>query len=388
MRTPSHKMPVWAIILIDFLLLAVCVSTFCWYHHIEEIWGSDFIGDLLGDGDAEALEPIETQPPVMVITKPPRVTQPTTPSTTLPTPETNPIPDTEETGSVTTRPPEPTQPPLDTSGDFGYLHADKFAQTVGMINRGELEDGTQYYQSHDLYIETKEVLTQLEQASSKGGNKKNTTVRYVISDIYVRNIDNLFASYSSSNKSFSALLEGTGAVVAINGDVFNTGSASKEIIIRNGNVIRYKTYITSDICVLYWDGTMETITPAEFNWDELLAKAPYQVWSFGPELLRDDGSAKTNIDTSVWTLNPRSAIGYVEPGHYVMVAVDGNRGTNGTGSGLNMDELAKLMSDAGCKQAYNLDGGASVYGYYDGEVTVSFDKNRKISDIICVGEIG
>lgn len=379
MQSANKRMPVWALVLIDILLLAVCMSFFCWHHHIKEIWGSEIEDESV---------PEVTEPPLMVITKPPRPVRPTRPITTLPIPNTNPLPNTGETGEVTTEKiPETTEPPLDTSGDFGYLHAEKFAQTVGEVIRGE-EDGVKFYQSHDIYMEMKEVVTELEQASKKGGSKKKTTVRYFLTDIYVRNIDNLFTSYSSGNKSFNSLLEGTDALVAISGDVFNLAADSKPIVIRNGNVIRQAKSIKTDICVLYWDGTMETITPAEFNWDELVAKAPYQVWSFGPELLRDDGSAKTNIESSVWTLNPRSAIGYVEPGHYVLLVVDGQRGTNGTGSGMNMDELAKLLSDAGCKQAYNLDGGTSVYGYYDGEMTVYFDKYRKISDIICVGEVG
>ena len=379
MRSAHKKMPVWKLILIDLLLLAICLSSFCYFHHIKDIWGSEIV-------DENA--PEVTEPPLMVVTRPPRTNRPTLPSTTLPTPDTNPLPGTDETGDVTTteKIPEITEPPLDTSGDFGYLHAEKFAQTVGEVGRGE--EGVKFYQSHDVYVEMHEVITTLEQASKRGGSKKKTTVRYCLADIYVRNIENLFTSYSSGNKSFNSLLEGTNSVLAISGDVFNLATASKPVVIRNGNVIRKSNSIKNDICVMYWDGTMETISPDEYNWEELLAKAPYQVWSFGPELLNDDGTAKTNISSSVWTLNPRAAIGYVEPGHYVLVVVDGQRGTNGTGSGMNMDELAKLLSDAGCKQAYNLDGGTSVYGYYDGKMTVYFDKYRKISDIICVGEIG
>ena len=371
-------MPVWALVLLDILLFAVCMSAFCWHHHIRDIWGSE-----IEDGSI----PKVTEPPLMVITRPPRPSRPVLPTTTLPTPDTDPFPDTGETGSVTTEKiPEITEPPLDTSGDFGYLHAEKFAQTVGEVIRGE-KDGVTFYQSHDIYLELTEKTMEWEQASKKGSAPKKTTVRYCLADVYVRNIDNLFTSYSAGNQSFNSLLEGTNALLAISGDVFNLAPTSKPIVIRNGNVLRQANSIKTDICVLYWDGPMETITPSEFNWDELVAKAPYQVWSFGPELLRDDGSAKTNINSSVWTCNPRAAIGYVEPGHYVLVVVDGQRGTNGTGAGLNMDELAKLLSDAGCKQAYNLDGGTSVYGYYDGAMKVYFDKYRKISDIICVGEI-
>ena len=383
MQSTKKKWPVWALVLVDVLLLAVFLSVFCYFHHIRDIWGS-FV-----DEDA----PEVTEPPLMVVTRPTRPPQVTVTTTAiLPTPDVRPDPDQDPDTepkpgadpevTTTEKIPEVTEPVLDTSGDFGYLHADKFAQGDEIIH------GDGFYQSHDVYIEMKEVVTQLEQATKLGGTVKTTTVRYILSDVYVRNIDNLFTSYSAGNKSFNSLLEGTNAIMAISGDVFNLSTEFKPIVIRNGNVIRKADSIKLEICALYWDGTMETITPSEYNWDRLLAKAPYQVWSFGPALLNDDGTPRTDLASSLWGAHPRSVIGYVEPGHYVLLVVDGQRGSNGIGAGLNFDELAKLMSEAGCKQAYNLDGGTSVYGYHDGKMTVCFDKYRKISDIICIGEIG
>lgn len=363
-QTAKRPMAVWAMILIDLVVLVAFLATFCYYHHIQSIWGV-------------VVDPEETQPPLMVFTQPPA-------STTVPGPSVN------TTQPPTTGdeplPPETTGPIWDMSGDFGGKFYDKFSLGDEIVQ----EDG--YYRSHDLCIEITKVDKTLKQKTSKKYSAKDTHVIYYVAHIYVRNIKNLFSCYQvGKNNAPTTLMQGTGTVFAINGDVFNSGAGSKEVIIRNGNVIRYKEYISSDICVLYWDGTMETIEPSEFNWDKMAAKSPYQVWSFGPELLHDDGTAKTNIDTAVWTVNPRSAIGYVEPGHYVMVSVDGTRdGKTTGGTGLNMDELAKVMSDAGCKQAYNLDGGASVYCYYNyfSDYVVSFSGNRKISDMICVGEIG
>ncbi len=402
-KNPNRLTPVWALILIDALLLAAFLSVFCYFHHVRTIWG---IG----------IAPNETEAPMMVITKPQRPTSPATdptiasgtnpvtdsrgesaqtsdplltiesvqsPVSTEDSPITAPIP------PVTTAKPPVTESPatLDTSGDFGASFPEMFAQGKNEVNRGE-----NFYQSHDVYIKVTEVDTIMEQLPKKSASKpEKTHVRYYLADVYVRNIENLFTSYSvGKNKPFANLLSGTGALFALSGDVFNSGTESKEIIIRNGNVIRYQDYISSDICVLYWDGSMETITPKAFNWDKIVAKAPYQAWSFGPELLNDDGSAKTGIESAVWRLNPRAAIGYVEPGHYVLLAVHGNRGDGSTegGDGMNLDVMAKILSDAGCKQAYNLDGGASVYGYFDGNMLVSFSGNRSISDIICIGETG
>ena len=390
-RTNQNLTPVWAVVLIDLLVLLVLLSTFCYFHHIREIWGADLQG-LLGDEDA----PTTTQAPVMVVTRPPRPTVTTTtapkPPVTPGLPETKPLPETGPAGTAdsavttTEKVPEVTEPVLDTSGDFGYLHADKFAP-AGVVNTA---DG--YYQSHDISIKVTEVDTVIEQYRTKSSTSKSKTrVRYFLADIYVRNIDNFFTSYSAGkNVSFNTLLKDKNPLYALSGDVFNTGTTSKEVIVRNGNVIRYKNYISSDICVLYWDGTMETITPEEYNWDKILAKAPYQIWSFGPELLGDDGKVIDTKKSNVWRTNPRAAIGYVEPGHYVLLAVHGNRDENSAdcGEGMNLSEMARVLSEAGCKQAYNLDGGASVYSYYNGEMLVEFSGQRKISDIICVGEIG
>lgn len=372
--------PVWAVVLIDLLILAVLLSTFCYYHHIRDIWGEVAVGDA----------PVTTQPPVMVITKPEKpVTTPPVTTTQKPIdPDQTVDPDqtTDPQPPVEPEPPVKTEPAPDLSGDFGYLHADKFAP------KGEVNKGEGYYQSHDLAITVTEVDTVIEQYRAKSSTTKSMTrVRYFLADIYVRNIENLFTSYNSSkNVSFDDLLSGSNAMLALSGDVFNSGKSSKEVIVRNGNVIRYKDRITSDICVLYWDGTMETITPEEYDWNKIVAKAPYQVWSFGPELLGDDGAVIDTKKSTVWRVNPRAAIGYVEPGHYVLLAVHGNRDENSTncGEGMNLSEVARVLSEAGCKQGYNLDGGASVYSYYDGEMLVEFSGQRKISDIICVGEIG
>ena len=357
-NTVQRPMAVWLMVTIDLILLAAFLATFCYYHHIESIWGV-------------VSNPTVTDTTNIIFTRP---------TTTLPTPSTTTLP-TPFTGDDPT--PPPSGPLWDMSGDFGWKFYDRFSMD------DEIVQTATSYRSHNLSIEITTVDKTLKQRTSKSSSPQNTHVIYHIAHVYVRNLENLFSVHQVGKNNFASdLLKGTGAVFAINGDVFNTGAASKEVIVRNGELIRTKNYISADICVLYWDGTMETVTPAQYDWNKIAAKAPYQIWSFGPELLHDDGTAKTDIETSVWRINPRSAIGYVEPGHYVLIAVDGSRdGKTTGGDGLNMDELAKIMAEEGCVQAYNLDGGASVYGYYSGDFLVSFTTNRKISDMICVGEI-
>lgn len=242
----------------------------------------------------------------------------------------------------------------------------------------------------------------LKQQYYQNGSYSSEHVVYYMIDVYVRNMENLYTAYSSSNyvplddlveinKAGGNIVE---TIAAISGDLYLGFNESKPVIVRNGKIIRQLSYIKTDICVLYWDGSMETVSPSNYDWSAISAKSPYQIWSFGPSLLNDDGSPRTNISSSIWKWNPRASIGCVEPGHYVLCVVSGYRDKTQkeeNGVGVNLDVLAKLMSDAGCKVAYNLDGGASVYGWYRGNRLVQVSNSngtvRNISDIICIGEI-
>ena len=116
-------------------------------------------------------------------------------------------------------------------------------------------------------------------------------------------------------------------------------------------------------------------------------KGILDVWSFGPMLLDGEGRSMHEFDTTVAAANPRTAIGYYEPGHYCFVAADG-RGCEGS-SGCTMEELSKLFEDLGCAAAYNLDGGqSSVMVWNSGSMTVNSPANggRPVSDIIYIPE--
>ena len=124
----------------------------------------------------------------------------------------------------------------------------------------------------------------------------------------------------------------------------------------------------------------------ELDLDALAEADPWQVWCFGPELLDDEGCAKTRFNTTVFPANPRSAIGYVEPGHYYLVEVEGARGDVYNGSrGMDMYQLATLFERLGCVSAYNLDGGRSAGITWMGEL-VSSQYKRTIPDIIYVAD--
>jgi len=157
------------------------------------------------------------------------------------------------------------------------------------------------------------------------------------------------------------------------------------VVIRNGVLYRdVDSASGADVCVLYWDGTMETYTSKEFDAEEAIDNGAYQAWCFGPMLVGDDGEAMTSFTTTVGGHNPRTVIGYFEPGHYCFVVVDGRSSAS---SGMSMKQLSALMVSLGCVKAYNLDGGqTSVMTLGSTVVSDPYKGGRKCSDIIYIGE--
>ena len=115
-----------------------------------------------------------------------------------------------------------------------------------------------------------------------------------------------------------------------------------------------------------------------------------QIFSFGPGLV-EDGEITVNEATEVdqaMRSNPRTAIGMIEPLHYLLVVSDGRTDES---EGLTLMELAQVMQDLGCQTAYNLDGGGSSTMWFMGEVVnVPTDwrsiRERSVSDIVYIGE--
>ena len=135
--------------------------------------------------------------------------------------------------------------------------------------------------------------------------------------------------------------------------------------------------------MLYWDGTMEVYGRKQFNAREAMEKGAYQAWHFGPNLLDEDGNPlKRFSDGSLGPNNPRTVLGYYEPGHYCFVVVDGRSSQS---SGLTIKVLARLMSKLGCKRAYNLDGGNSSFMVIDDKVVNNpSGGGRASSDIVMI----
>lgn len=213
---------------------------------------------------------------------------------------------------------------------------------------------------------------------------QKSDITYFVADIYVSNIKYLKTAFSGGEyergKSEWALdmAKKNNAVAAITGDSY--GFLTNGIVVRNG--VLYRESLFEDVCILKYDGTMETYEASAFDIATLKSEGAWQAWSFGPMLL-DNGKAMETFNSSVNPKNPRSAIGYFEPGHYCFVLVDGRQPNYS--SGMTLKELSSLFKELGCKSAYNLDGGqTAAMTFSDTLVNSPYNGGRKASDIIYI----
>lgn len=256
-------------------------------------------------------------------------------------------------------------------GDFGEIFKDKFT------------DG-EPVQTENSYI-GKNVSVSWQRFED---NSTGSYIVYYVADIYVRSTDYLKTARSAGFSDYvENMAKENNAIIAINGDYF--GARSQGTVVREGQLIRESDF--KDVLVLFKNGVMKTYSNSEFDLESVISAAEsggtsvLDIWSFGPALLDGEGKAKTEFDSSVTPANPRSAIGYYEPGHYCFVAVNGRGEENS--AGIKMADFSKLFEDLGCTVAYNLDGGKSSVMVWDlgsKDINTPYDGGRAVSDIIYI----
>lgn len=209
---------------------------------------------------------------------------------------------------------------------------------------------------------------------------------YFVAEVWISNIQEFKTAFSGGRYRgnyalTSDIASENNALLAMSGDCYR--ARQEGIVIRNG--VLYRDTISSDVCILYADGTMESYYESQFDLDAAIERGAYQGWSFGPKLL-DNGQIPAGYNTSdaIIAHNPRAAIGYFAPGHYCLVYADGRQ--KDYSRGLTMQELSQVMLDLGCVDAYNLDGGQSSMMIFQGEIVGQpYKGGRNISDILYFG---
>ena len=304
-----------------------------------------------------------------------------------------------------TETPEPATPePTEIPGLLGNKYAEKFTaeKTERTFDRAEtaetLADGTERALIYS-YTSSKVVVDIYHYQYTTHGKLQE----YQLADIYIRDINSFTSNYRvdpGANVKTPAYAEEINAIVSTNGDNFNGGKLNGGLIIRNGKQVipnggKAQTKFLFDLCVLYYDGTLRAYDckADTINYEEILAKYPYQAFYFGPKLLNDDGTAKTKFNSSLGKYNPRTVLGYYEPGHYALMVVLGTREMidyngknhgNGKSPGITFEDLSVLCEQIGFAMAYNLDGGGSSGMVWN--KTVFGHNDRTHGDILAIVE--
>ncbi|MEA4870632.1 MAG: phosphodiester glycosidase family protein [Christensenella sp.] len=331
-------------ILADLLVLAIFLGAFSYFHFLRV---PDYKPRALS-GPTEALSAAET-------------------------------PDVVAAGQAASPSAELTPTPEPEAADTGLLkgkYADKF--TGGAVEQTETS-----YRSANVSVEVTKV--------SAGTADKPIT--YYVADVYVKDISSFRTAVAFDYKAQNAgarknvmaalqLSELVSSIVAISGDNFTYHDS---VAVRNGVEWDNTLPVYGDLCVLYYDGTMETYpdTVKRADVDAIYARKPYQIWTFGPELLVD-GEIPASFPNS--KANPLSGVGYYEPGHYCFILVDGRQ--KGYSVGMNYADFAKVFYDLGCKVAYNLDGGDTAVMTFNGawRSQPQDGSPRETSDILYICE--
>lgn len=179
-----------------------------------------------------------------------------------------------------------------------------------------------------------------------------------------------------------------GAILAINGDYY--GAQERGYVLRNGVLYRASAQSGTDALVIGADGNFRIITEGETSADTLVREGAWQVLTFGPALINGGQVTVSSSDEvgRAMTSNPRTAIGQISEGHYLLVVSDGRTKES---TGLSLRQLAELMQSLGAQIAYNLDGGGSSTMVFQGCVVNNPTTNgrsireRSVSDIVYIG---
>ena len=397
----KKPIPVWLMLILDALLIAACILSFAYFHHVNPLAGKQ--DDTLAEYTAFIPKDNPHTRPTTAVTEDNTVPVSTDSSESISTTKTEQTDSTEPTdvseettasgtteigvtGSVTASSSARTTqttakttattsgPKYDLSG-WGAKWPERFS--IG--NEIVAEDN--FYKSHDMNI-------------TVSRKQVGSSVAFV-ADVYLRYYDNFMSAAghdviyetetdspkkSKNLENMSSLAARKNAVIAFNGDFF--GQRDTGMIVRGGETWRKQP--KGDVGCYYYDGSFRSFNKDSFDLQTELSNGLYHSMTFGPVLVQD-GVARTNIQSSVKSANPRTGFGYYEPGHYVVVVVDGRQ--EGYSEGLTLDEFAALFDDLGCKEAYNLDGGASSVMYFNGRIVNKQSSARSMSDIFYFAEV-
>ena len=170
---------------------------------------------------------------------------------------------------------------------------------------------------------------------------ENTTV--YVADVQIADISLLKTALAGNTyarnltETTSVQAANAGAILAINGDYY--GAQERGYVLRNGVLYRASAQSGTDALVIGADGNFRIITEGETSADTLVREGAWQVLTFGPALIKDGQVTVSSSDEvgRAMTSNPRTAIGQISEGHYLLVVSDGRTKES---TGLSLRQLA------------------------------------------------
>lgn len=268
--------------------------------------------------------------------------------------------------------PMPTPQPTPDMGMFGSQFPEKFLQPGAEPQIGE---GT--YVSDSINITVYDSRMESKQ------------VTYYVADIYIKDISffktGLALGEYDKVEDVPDISQRYNAILAVNGDYYSLQGRSGPII-RNRTLYYEEVSNRRDSCAINGSGEMIFFKKGKYKIEDVKAADVIHMWGFGPILVENYGIDEFfDVSTDMNKRNPRTAIGFLQPGHYIFLQADGRAGSYSRG--LDMNELAELMRELGCKDAYNLDGGQTSMMIFNGEiVNEPFRDGRECSDIVYIGQ--
>lgn len=177
------------------------------------------------------------------------------------------------------------------------------------------------------------------------------------------------------------------AILAFNGDFY--GSRNSGLLIRNGELFRdnARKAPNNRALLINDSGNFLFVTEGVSDGESYVSKGIIHSLSYGPVLV-EDGKVNEFDPRVSFVSSARTAIGMIEPLHYLLIVVDYNGSQS---KGMRLDTLAKIFVRLNAVNAYNLDGGSSSTLWFNGKIinqpsyTGIFSDERSVSDILYIG---
>ena len=179
-----------------------------------------------------------------------------------------------------------------------------------------------------------------------------------------------YGTYGGTRQTTSDAVKSNHAIIGINGSAFSyeTGRPGFDaVMLKNGKIYNKALGTSYSLMAIANDGTMFS-PPQGLSAAQLKKSGVRDTFNFGPILLKegkpaslyDQGYPEVYASPDMTGRYPRSAVGMVRPGEYVLLVSNA--------PGLTLKQMRTVFRQYGCVYAYNLDGGGSATMSYKGYV--------------------